>query len=76
MKNIKICDLILKKLKKEERRIAWLARQVGCDSDNLRKTLNNNQDIYTDLLYRISVALEEDFFACYSEKLKEKFARR
>jgi len=72
MKNINICNLILQKLKEEERSIAWLARQVGCNSDNLRKTLNNNQDLYTDLLYRISIALKEDFFACYSEKLKRK----
>jgi len=61
----------LQKLKEKERSVAWLARQVGCNSDNLRKTLNNNKDLYTDLLYRICVALEEDLFACYSEKLRE-----
>ena len=75
MKNLYLSDLILQKLKEKERSVAWLARQVGCNGDNLRKTLNNNQDLYTDLLYRISVALEEDFFACYSEKLKENLAR-
>ena len=68
---IHIGELILKKLKEKERSIAWLARQVSCDSDNLRKTLKNNQDIYTNLLFRISMALEEDFFAYYSQKLKE-----
>ena len=72
MKDINICNLILQKLKEEEHSIAWLARKVACDKDNLCKMLKNNHDIHPDLLFRISEALKEDFFACYSQKLQEK----
>jgi len=72
MKDTNICNLILQKLKEEERSIAWLARQVGCDKDNLCKRLKNNNDLLPDLLFRISETLKEDFFACYSERLQER----
>ena len=72
MKDINISHLILQKLKEKERTVSWLARQIKYDSENLRKTLKNNHDIYTDLLYRISIALNEDFFAFYSQKLEER----
>jgi len=72
MESIRLNLLILEKLKEKERSIAWLARQVGYDKDNLRKILKNNQEIYPNLLLRISVALKEDFFAYYSQNLKER----
>ena len=58
-------------MKKEERSIAWLARKVNRDKDNLRKMLKKNQDILPALLFQISDALNEDFFTCYSQKLRE-----
>jgi len=69
--NIEISPLILQKLKEKERNIAWLAKQIECDDSNLRKMLKGTRYIYPDLLFRISVALEEDFFVYYSQKLKE-----
>ena len=69
--NIEICALILQKLKEKERNIVWLAKQIECDDSNLRKTLKGTRYIYLDLLFRISVALEEDFFCYYSQKLRE-----
>lgn len=71
MKNININQLIFQKLQEKDLKIAWLARQVGCDADNLRKKLKNNHDIHSNLLYRISIALGEDFHALYSQKLQE-----
>ena len=68
---IDIGEIVIQKLKEKERTMVWLAKQVGCNESNLRKTLKNSQFVYCDLLLRISVALEEDFFACYSQKLKE-----
>ena len=67
---INICRLIKEKLGEQERSVVWLARRMDCPYDNLRKTLKNNRDIHTDLLFNISVAMEEDFFSCYSGKLK------
>jgi len=70
---IDIGKLILQKLKDKSRSIAWLAREMGCDDSNLGKTLKNNRYIYADLLFHISVLLEEDFFAYYSQELKRNF---
>jgi len=72
---IHIGDLILQKLKEKERTMVWLAKKVGCNDSNLGKTLKNSHYIYIDLLLRISIALEEDFFAYCSQKLKEKQSR-
>ncbi|MCL2289733.1 MAG: XRE family transcriptional regulator [Bacteroidetes bacterium] len=69
MNSIHINHEILRKLEEKERSIAWLAKQVNYDRNNLRKILKNNRDIYANLLFRISLALEEDFFACYSKEL-------
>ncbi|MCL2042239.1 MAG: tail fiber domain-containing protein [Bacteroidales bacterium] len=69
--SIDICRLIKEKLAERGLPVAWLARNIGRKEDSLRKTLNHNRDIYTDRLFHISVALKEDFFACYSERLKK-----
>lgn len=52
---------------------AWalLTGQIGCNDSNLLKTLKNSQYIYFDLGYRISKALDEDFFSYGSQKLQE-----
>jgi len=68
---IVIGKLIFQKLKEKERSLAWLAKKVGCDGSNLAKTLKNNRYIHSELLFRISIALDEDFFACYSQQLRE-----
>ena len=67
-----IGELILKSLKEKERSIAWLARQVNCNDANLGRHLKNSQHIHSELLLRISIVLEEDFFAHYSEVVKRK----
>ena len=77
MKNIEIDigELILQKLKENDRTLVWLADKVGCDDSNLGKTLKNSKFIYCDLLLRISTALEEDFFAYYCQHLRETLKR-
>ena len=54
----------------QQRSVAWLASQLGCDASSLRKSLKNYY-ISTDLLHRISIILGKDFFACYSRQLAE-----
>jgi len=73
--DVDIGALIFEKLKEKERTVVWLAKQVGCDESNLRKTLKNSRYIYCDLLFRISLALNEDFFYYYTEKLKNREGR-
>ncbi|GHT41137.1 hypothetical protein AGMMS49965_10470 [Bacteroidia bacterium] len=67
---IDIGQRIKQKLAAEKRTVAWLAEAINCDSSNLLKTLKNNY-IYSDVLYKISIALGEDFFAFYSQKIAE-----
>ena len=69
--DIDIGKLIVEKLQEKERTVVWLAKQVGCDESNFRKTLKNSRFIYCDLLLRISMALNEDFFVYYSQKMDE-----
>ena len=69
--NTDIGKLILQKLSEQERSIVWLAGKVCCDDSNLGKTLKNSRFIYFDLLLRISIAMEEDFFAYGSQLLKD-----
>jgi len=69
---IDIGKLIFQKLKEKDRTVVWLAKQAGYDNSNLGKILKNSRYINVDLLFRISAALEEDFFTCYSQKLKER----
>ncbi|MDR0680972.1 MAG: hypothetical protein LBG15_03845 [Dysgonamonadaceae bacterium] len=61
---------IKNKLSERDLTVAWLARQIDFDISNLFKQLNNKH-IYPELLFKISVALETDFFIAYSEKIKQ-----
>jgi len=67
---IHIGELIKKHLAAKKRSVAWLAIKLSCDASVLRKALKKSW-ITTDLLYRISCILDEDFFACYSQLLSE-----
>ena len=68
---IHIGEEIKQELNIQERSVVWLAKQVSCDPSNLYKQLKYPH-IHAELLYRISIALNEDFFARYSQKLYEK----
>ena len=59
----------------KKRTVAWLAEAVNCDSSNLLKILKDN-DIDSDLLYKISIALGVDFFALYSQQIAKTLGNR
>jgi hypothetical protein len=63
--------LILRKLAEKDLTVAWLARRIDYDESNLRKMLKQNRVIHPDLLFNIADEMDEDFFACYSQRLKE-----
>ena len=69
--SIHIGEEIKKQLEIQERSVVWLAKQISIDPSNLNKRLMQQQ-IHCELLYRISIALNEDFFAIYSQYLSEK----
>lgn len=57
---IHIGEIIQQQLETQGRSVKWLAGKINCDRSNLCKHLKNPH-IHTELLYRISVALDEDF---------------
>jgi hypothetical protein len=75
MNKILIGEIISNRLKLEGRTKKWLANQVGCDPSCFCKTLKKNY-LDTDLLLRISFALNHDFFSYlttyYNENRKNK----
>jgi len=66
-----IGKLILQQLKEQERSVAWLARQVNVDGSNLGRLLKKSRHIHAELLWRISTALNVDFFVYYSELINQ-----
>ena len=63
--NINIGLAIREKMNERGTTFAWLARQIGYDRGNLYKQLHHKH-IYPELLLKISIALQTDFFAYYS----------
>lgn len=63
---IHIGELIKDELEKQERTVSWFARKLCCDRSNIYK-LFKRSTIDTDLLLRISIVLDRDFFETYSE---------
>jgi len=59
---VHIGSLIGSELKRQRRPAAWLAQEICCDRTNVYKILRKGS-IDTELLCRISVALDHDFFA-------------
>jgi plasmid maintenance system antidote protein VapI len=60
-KKIHIGEIICQKLKAEGRTKKWLAEQVHCNQSNFCKLLQK-PTMDTDLLMRISFALQDNFF--------------
>lgn len=64
-----IGNKIRKQLEKDGRSIKWLAEKLYFERANIYRLLKKPY-IDTDLLLRISVMLEHDFFAYYSDIYK------
>ena len=64
-----IGNLIKEELQQQGRTITWLAGEVHCTRENLYKIFRNPW-INTDMLFKISEALQHDFFKDCSEQVK------
>ncbi len=64
-------EMIKAELQRQGRTITWLAKQLGYSRENMYKIFNRKW-IYSDLLLRISVIMDCDFFRLYSEYYKNK----
>ena len=65
-----IGNCIKEELKRQDRSIAWLSRQVFCDRSNLSRVLQN-QYVDISLLRRISIILRCNFFKQLSERVQQ-----
>ena len=66
-----IGQLIKNELYNQGRSISWLANQVGCTRENFYKIMRRDW-IYTDMLFKISYALDHDFFKDCSDYFNHK----
>ena len=68
---VHIGQIIETELRRQERSVSWFARKLYCDRSNVYDIFRR-ENIDANLLYRISVVLEHDFFFYYSQQLKKK----
>jgi plasmid maintenance system antidote protein VapI len=67
---IHIGRIIQARVKADGRSVQWLARQLHCTRSNIYK-LYDKPAIATDLLWQLAQLLQVDFFAYYSNSLKD-----
>ena len=61
-----IGQIIVKELHRQERSVTWFARRLYCDRTNVNNIFRR-QSLDTELLLRISIILEYNFFQIYSD---------
>ncbi len=64
---IHIGKLIERELRWQERPVSWFARKLYCERTNIYDIFKR-QSIDTDMLLRISVVLNHDFFRYYTSE--------
>ena len=65
---VSIGKLVEEELRRQNRSVAWLSRELNCNRRNIYDIFSRNS-IDTELLYHLSVILHTDFFACFSKSL-------
>lgn len=66
-----IGSIIREQLKKDGRSVVWLARELGCHRTNIYN-LFDKYSIDTQLLERISIIMQYNFFDLYRQETDEK----
>ena len=66
---VNIGEIIKEELHKQERSVAWFARKLYCDRSNVYDIFRR-KSIDTDLLLRISIILNRNFFKLYNQLLE------
>ncbi|MDR1345409.1 MAG: XRE family transcriptional regulator [Bacteroidales bacterium] len=75
MKQLEIGQLILQKLKEEERSQAWLAKKMGRHRGYVMHLLEKN-DIYVNDLTEISKILNYNFLELYASRVNEELSAK
>ena len=73
--HLHIGHLIQTQLKADKRSVGWLAREIGCTRNNVYKIFNK-ASLDSDLLLRISKAMQFNFFRYYTEEVAKGMRNR
>lgn len=73
--SIHIGHLIQAQLKADQRSVGWLAREIGCSRNHLYKVFRK-PSLDSDLLLRISQAMQFNFFRYYTAEVAKSFMER
>ena len=73
--NIHIGQLIHEQLRKDQRSVGWLAREIHCTRNNVYKIFNK-PSLDSDLVLRISKAMQFNFFQYYTAEFLENLRKR
>ncbi|MCS3177559.1 XRE family transcriptional regulator [Candidatus Bacteroides intestinigallinarum] len=65
---IHIGKLIEEELRRQERSVSWFAKKLYCDRTNVYSIFKRSS-IDTELLFRISIILNSNFFSYYLQEL-------
>lgn len=71
MPMLPIGQLIKEELASQERTVSWFARKLHLDRSNIYRLFQKNS-VDTDLLGRISLILDRDFFEELSSNFRER----
>lgn len=73
--NIHIGHLIREQLKTDNRSVSWLAREIHCTRNNVYKIFNK-PSLDGDLILKISIAMNYNFFQYYTAEFVENIKAR
>ena len=73
--NIHIGQLIHEQLKADQRSVSWLAREIHCTRNNVYK-LFNKPSLDSNLILKISQAMQFNFFQYYTADFLESIKER
>lgn len=68
-------EAIKEELDKQERSVTWFAKQLSCDRSNIYRIFQK-ESVDTNLLARISVILQYDFFSDLSYDVKMRISQQ
>ena len=73
--DIHIGNIIHEQLRKDQRSVGWLAREIPCTRNHLYKVFRR-PSLDTDLLLRISQVMNFNFFQYYVAEVKKEVSER
>lgn len=73
--NIHIGKLIQAQLKADKRSVGWLSREIGCTRNHVYKIFSKSS-LDSDLIFRISKAMNFNFFQYYTAAFLENLKAR